>query len=334
MIASQDSQNRLSFRPSRIGLGTWPLGGPVVLEDESIGRGTIAEAQAIRTVETARKCGVTFFDTADIYGLGRSESILGRALGPTWSSCFVGTKVGKIIRSGQLVTEFSPAHIQESAEQSLRRLRKDTIDLYQLHNPPLSVVSDARVIECLEALRSQGKIRSWGVSARLVSEAVEMIRQGFVGASLQVVFNFVRQEASDTLFALAAERGIAVIARVPLEYGVLTGKFTQWTSFPADDHRLANLQPRLAQELEHAKALSFLTEAVGGSLTIAALRFCLSFPEVTTVIPGARTPEQVRENVLALALGALPPSLTERAREWFRRSHGSQVVQRDLVGKQ
>lgn len=307
-----------------IGLGTWPLGGQAKAGDEVIGRGQIDEKRAIATVHAAIESGVTFFDTADIYGLGRSEEILCKAVGDEWENVIVGTKVGKMIgSSGKIELNFSPEHIQKSIEGSLRRLKKDCVDLYQLHNPPPEVFCSDVVVECLENLRTQGKIKFWGVSAATVRDAIKMIQMGYKGSTIQVVFNLLRQEAADVLFPLSKANKIGLIIRVPLEYGVLTGKFTEQTTFPYDDHRRYNLTPRLKDELRHFRSLEFLVnEKIVISMTKAALRFILSFEEVSSVIPGARNPAQVEKNASASMEGPLPKDAIERVRGLFCNNFG------------
>lgn len=291
---------------SEIGLGTWPLGGPAQVGTEAIGRGKISEADAIATVLAAREVGINFFDTADIYGLGRSEEVLGKVFAGRWNEAIVASKVGKAVTStGSLGSCYTSEHIRLSLEGSLRRLRKDCVDIYLLHNPPPEIVANADCNECLERLQQAGKIRCWGVSARLVKDAVRMMYDGFHGAVMEVVFNLLRQEAAVNLFPLAGKAGIGILARVPLEYGVLAGGFTEQTTFPIDDHRHANLEPRLANELRRVSGLRFLVPGSQGNMAIAALRFCLSYPEVSSVIVGASKPDQVRMDAIASALGPL-----------------------------
>jgi len=309
---------KTELRISEVGLGTWPLGGAVQVDKEAIGRGNITESQAISTIHAACQNGVNFFDTADIYGLGRSEEILGKAFNGKWKDNIVATKVGKIDgEDGKLTTNYSLPYIRKATEKSLKRLRKDTIDLLQLHNPPPDTVQNEEIIECLEKLRTEGKIQYWGVSARLVSEAALMIKNGFHGSSLQVVLNLLRQEAANTLFPLIRETGIGIIVRVPLEYGVLTNKFTKNTTFPKNDHRHQNLEPRLSKEIDRLQALLHIKGFDDGNIVVNALRFCLSFPEVSSVIPGARTPEQVAQNALASQFGSFPPEIISHVRELY-----------------
>jgi aryl-alcohol dehydrogenase-like predicted oxidoreductase len=287
-------------------MGTWALGGPVQAGAEPIGRGPVDAKQALETLHAARDRGVNFFDTADIYGLGRSEELLGRAFHKRWHNTIVGTKVGKMIGpQGDIVANFSAAHIIQSVENSLRRLRKGTIDLLQLHNPAPEVVQIPDVVACLESLQTAGKIRYWGVSVRIVPEGLQMIRDGFRGSSMQVVFNLLRQEAADEFLPLASNNEMGVIVRVPLEYGVLTGKFSRETTFPDTDHRSIHLLPRLAEELRRLDSLRFLEAGSHHNMAIAALRYCLSFSAVSTTIPGARTREQVAQNVTASDQGPL-----------------------------
>jgi aryl-alcohol dehydrogenase-like predicted oxidoreductase len=303
---------------SEIGLGTWPLGGPVQVGNETIGRGQISESDAIATVEAARDSNIKFFDTADIYGLGQAEKVLGKVFTGHWNETIVASKVGKVVSpKGSLGVCYSGDHIRRSLEGSLRRLRKDCVDIYLLHNPPPEIALKAESIESLAKLQTEGKIRCWGVSARLVKEAITMIKDGFQGAVMEVVFNLLRQEAAMTLFPLARKAGIGILVRVPLEYGVLTGRFTKDTTFPLDDHRHDNLEPRLAAELQRVGAFRFLLPGSQENMALAAIRFCLAYPDVTSVITGAMNASQIRINATASDLGPLPRIDVERAERLF-----------------
>lgn len=309
---------KTNLKVSEVGLGTWPLGGPAQVGKEAIGRGHITESQAITTIRTACESEINFFDTADIYGLGRSEEILGKAFNGKWEDNIVATKIGKVVgKDGELATNYSPSHICKAVEGSLKRLRKDTIDLLQLHNPTPSIVQEEKIVECLEKLKSEGKIRYWGISARLVNQAVQMVKNRFLGSSLQVVFNLLRQEAAYTLFPIIRDVGIGIIVRVPLEYGVLTNKFTKDTTFPKNDHRHQNLEPMLSKEIDRLKALCCLCDFNDNNMAVTAIRFCLSFPEVTSVIPGARNPEQVVQNASASQFSSLSLETIAQIRKFY-----------------
>jgi aryl-alcohol dehydrogenase-like predicted oxidoreductase len=177
----------------------------------------------------------------------------------------------------------------------------------------------------MERLKEQGKIRSWGVSARHVEDAVAMLERGFPGDFIEVVFNLLRQEAASLCFPLAHRAGVGIIVRVPLEYGVLTGRFTHGTRFPLDDHRHYTLEHRLDSELTRLTTLQRVLGADGKDMTIAALRFCLGFPEVTSIVTGARSPEQIRRNAVASELGALSPRTIQRAQALFARDFDVEV---------
>lgn len=308
------------IRLSEIGLGTWPLGGTACAGDEVIGRGEVSESQATATILAAIDSGVTFFDTADIYGLGRSEERLGKTLKRIRSSHIIATKVGKIVRPDRTIGScFDPAHIFRSADASLRRLRSDAIDIYLLHNPSIATVSESEVVSCMEALKQAGKIRFWGVSARHVNDAVAMLEADFAGDFIEVVFNLLRQDAALRCFPLARRAGVGLIVRVPLEYGVLTGRFTRDTRFPADDHRHYTLEERLGADLAKVEALQQVLYVEGANMTLTALRFCLAFPEVTSIVTGARSPAQISLNASASDIGPLSAHIVEELQRVYYR---------------
>lgn len=316
-----------SLYPTEIGLGTWPLGGSVQAGKEAIGRGDISESKAIETIHAAIDHGINFFDTADIYGLGRSESILGKVFKGRWDNVLIASKVGKQIGSdGTIRPNFSSSYIYRAVESSLKRLKKDAIDLLQLHNPSPEIVKNEDLINCLEKLKQGGKIRYWGVSARLISDAVRMIDDGFPGSSMQIVFNLLRQEAADQLFTRINNLGVGVIVRVPLEYGLLTGKFSENSTFNTNDHRHRALEPRLSQEIARLKLIIKLCDFNEKDLPQTAIRFCLSFPEVHSVIPGASSPEQVIQNALAAPMGVLPQKTIHLLRKIYTNNFNEHCV--------
>lgn len=289
---------RTGLRVSEISLGTWAMGGPAEIDGKQIGWGAADDAGSLSALHRAQELGVNFFDTADVYGFGHSEELLGQAFGGHWDGCYVATKVGNVRAPGGLTQKnFSKGYILHACEASLHRLRKDTIDLYQLHNPSLDVIQQGDWPEVMEELVHAGKVCFYGVSITTREEARAFLERG-AGHTIQLVYNLVRQEMAE-LFAELASANIAVIVRVPLYYGLLTGKFTPETRFPADDHRAERLPPDvLAAELRKIEKLKFLVQ---GSRTLAqaALKFILSHPAVSTVIPGGRSVRQVEDNCAA-----------------------------------
>ncbi len=285
---------------SEIGFGGWAIGGIAEAGGTPIGWGKTSDDESLAAIRRARELGVTFFDTADSYGFGRSESLLGLVLSRTRREVVIATKVGVVRGSdGRLRKDFSSRHISHAVDGSLKRLRTDYIDLYQLHNPTLEEVAHDDIHEAMDRLQEVGKIRYWGVSVNTPDEGIEIIRRGW-GYALQVLYNVLNQAPAGELFPLAKEKGYGIIARVPLASGLLSGKFRLDTTFPADDVRQNFLTPRRLEEViprvDEAKSI------IGGtarSLAEGALRFALSDGAVSSVIPGARNVRQVEMNVAA-----------------------------------
>ncbi len=306
---------RCGVKVSEIGFGAWAIGGPSQSAGIQFGWGEVPKEDAIAAVRRARELGVNFFDTADVYGKGRSEEILGKALAGDGGDTCVASKVGNVTRGGRLAKDFSRAHIERSCETSLRRLRREVIDLYQLHNPGVKEIRTGDWPDTMERLREQGKIRWYGVSIFKPSEALAVLQRGY-GHTLQLVYNALRQELAEEVLPLAQAKNFGVIARVPLYYGLLAGKFSAETSFPANDHRSHSLPPEKMRELAPRAARFARLAADAGEVSPArwALRFALSHPAVSTAIPGARNAGQAEQNALASDGTSLPPEQVEAAR--------------------
>ncbi len=300
---------------SEIGFGAWGIGGNT---NGALAYGATNDTISVQAVQRAIDVGVTFFDTADFYGFGHSEELLGAALAGVRNKVVVATKVGMLDAGG--AQDFSAHHIRVSVEQSLRRLRTDYIDLYQLHSPPVCLLKEnADILACMEALRREGKIRAVGVSARSPEEGMVAVRDLGIRC-LQANFNLLDQRAIDNgLFALCQAVDVGVIVRTPLCFGFLTGQYSATEKFAVNDHR-NRWNP--AQREKWAGAYHLFSSALraGTSHTPAqfALRFCLSFPAVSTVIPGMLTPEHVDENTQASMLGALAESECSSIRRIYR----------------
>jgi aryl-alcohol dehydrogenase-like predicted oxidoreductase len=287
---------------SEIGFGSWAIGGTSEAAGEQWGWGETPEADAIAAVRRARDLGVNFFDTADVYGDGRSEEMLGKALASDWDKVYVASKAGNVVRNGVGGKDWSRDHLIRSCESSLRRLKKDVIDLYQLHNPSADEIRNGDWPETLELLQKQGKIRWYGISVFLPEEAMAMLQRG-KGQVIQLGYNALRLEMEPEVLPLAQKMNIGIIARVPLYYGILAGKFTAHTTFPTDDHRSHTLPPEMMKELvPRAERLRNLAGIVPGDSTAFgkwSLKFILANPAVSTAIPGARNPEQAEKNCAA-----------------------------------
>lgn len=305
-----------------VGLGTWQLGA---------NWGKVTDADALATLRAAWDAGSTFFDTADVYGMGRSETLIGRFLRETQATPYIATKLGRFSPPGW-PENFSRAGIRQHTEASLRRLGVDALDLTQLHCIPFEILRRGEVFEHLRELRREGKIRDFGVSVESMEEADFCVRQDGV-AALQIIFNIFRQKPAQTLFAEAQQREVALIVRLPLASGLLAGKFTAASTFPADDHRNFN---RDGQQFNVGETFAGLTLAHGVELaerlrplvpadwTMAdfALRWCLDFEAVSVLIPGARNPDQARGNARASSL----PSLGSDVHAWLASFHQEKVA--------
>ncbi len=281
---------------SAIGLGCWGISGDW---------GEVEETQALRTLARAFELGVTFYDTADMYGRGRSEERVRAALGAHRHEIVIASKGGMNFYEGERHLDFRPQYIAFALEQSLRRLGTDYIDLYQLHNPEPKHLTDD-LFAALERLREQGKIRYYGVSLNSRMEGAAEVKERRP-ASVQVVYNLLDQRAAEQVFPWAQQQRIGVIARVPLGSGRLTGKFTPTHTFPPGDHRAKNPPEWVREGVEQAWRLAFLARD-GRTLAQAALQFVLAHPAVSVTIPGAKSPQQVEENVSA---ASAPPLTAE-----------------------
>lgn len=284
---------------SEVGFGAWAIGGNLYGNSY----GPTEDSVSIRAVQEALDLGCTFFDTADIYGHGHSEELLGQTIGNR-PDVVVATKVGiNFYRGETAVMDFSPRYIRFACEQSLRRLRRDAIDLYQLHNPPLPFLHYPPFYSVLEDLQREGKIRFYGVSIHAPQEGLAALRASKPSA-LQVVYNLLRQEMAWELFPIAQERGVGIVAREPLHNGFLTGKYSEDASFPPGDIRHQWPRAYIRRLVHVVEALRPLASP-RRSLAQLAIRFVLDNPAVSVVIQGAKTPEQVRENMGAAHIAPL-----------------------------
>jgi aryl-alcohol dehydrogenase-like predicted oxidoreductase len=277
----------------------------------------VDDNQSIAAVRRALELGVNFFDTADVYGFGHSEKILGEALRGFRNSVVIASKVGNTRQAdGMRLKDFSARHIVKSCDDSLCRLGTDYIDLYQLHNPTLDQIFSGDAGEALEKLQSSGKIRSFGVSISHPSEGLEIIGRNF-GATLQVLYNVLNQKPADGLFNAARKNDCGIIVRVPLASALLTGKIRSGSFDPRDNRnnfltasRLQEVLPKVDRYLELCRDYSLRPVQ-------AALKFILAHPAVSTAIPGAKSTEQVDENVAACK-AEMPPGMLESLRREFR----------------
>jgi aryl-alcohol dehydrogenase-like predicted oxidoreductase len=324
-----DVRARLLEGIGRIGFGAWQIG------DDSWG--PVDEASAMEALAAAADAGVTFFDTADVYGDGTSERLVGRFLAERGDpSLVVATKMGR--RVEQVPENYRPDAFREWLERSRENLQVDTIPLVQLHCPPTDVYYRPEVFEALDELVADGVIAHYGVSVEKVEEALKAIEYPGL-ASVQIIFNLFRQRPASLFLGEAARRGVAVIVRVPLASGLLTGKLRRDTAFAENDHRHFNRSGESFDVGETFAGVPYevglevveeLRELVPEGQTLAgfALRWILMHDAVTTTIPGARNAEQANANAAAAELPPLDETTMRRTAELYEEKIAPYVHQR------
>ena len=302
-----------------VGLGTWQIGG---------NWGEVTEDVALATLHAAVDAGTTLLDTADVYGNGRSERLIGKFLKSTRTPLYIATKLGRSASPGW-PQNFTRQTLRAHTEASLQRLGLETLDLTQLHCIPLEVLKEGEVFEGLRELKREGKIRDFGVSVESMEEALYCVRQEGV-AALQIIFNIFRQKPAELLFAEAKSRKVALLVRLPLASGLLAGKMTANTVFDSKDHRNFNRDGQHFNVGETFAGLPFakgveladaLKQLVPPDMTLAevALRWCLDFDAVSAIIPGAKNPQQAQSNARASSLAPLDPALHAKLTEFYQR---------------
>ncbi|TDQ42746.1 aldo/keto reductase [Aureibacillus halotolerans] len=292
---------------SEVSFGTWAIGGSW---------GQTNDQEALNGLARAMDAGVNFFDTADVYGLGHAEELLAKATKGK-DNIYIATK---FCRKGDEThaNTYKEDAVRNFVEDSLRKLDRECIDLYQIHCPPLHILKDGNIFSVLEKLKQEGKIRGYGVSVETIEEGHEALRYEGISA-LQVIFNIFRQLPLETLFPQAHKQGVGILARVPLASGLLTGKFSTDSTFAENDHRQFNKNGErfsvgetfagltLQTGVQLADQLKWIAEG-RGSMTQAALRWILDHEEVTCAIPGFKRPEQVEDTLKAIDV----PSYSEK----------------------
>ena len=293
---------------SAIGLGTWQLGADW---------GDVSEADALDVLAVSVEAGVTLFDTADVYGDGRSETLIGRFLAShPGHGVTVATKMGR--RLAQEPENYTPENFRAWTDRSRRNLGVDTLDLVQLHCPPSAVIDADETYDALDALVDSGAIAAYGVSVETCAQALSAISRPGV-TNVQIIFNPFRLKPLDEVLPAAEAAGVAIFARVPLASGLLSGRYTASTSFAANDHRTFNRHGEAFDRGETFSGVDFETGLVavdelsaalpdGVSLPAASLAWIASRPGVTSVIPGARTTAQAQSNADA---GAIDPAVLD-----------------------
>jgi len=283
---------------SEIGFGAWAIGGNAVIGTTPIGWGQADDNTSVAAIRKALDVGINFFDTADFYGLGHSENLIGKELRNN-KEAIIATKVGHRAIDDKIQLDYSKEYIIEACEKSLRRLKRDFIDYYQLHSARLEHFEKEKCIEAMEHLKKQGKIRHWGLSLNTFYPEPEanFLMEKKSGEGFQLVFNLINQKALPVMNE-AGSKGYGIIARMPLQFGLLTGKFSEDATFAEDDHRKFRLTKEIISStnkiLEHS--VWELCKKYNISKTSLALSFILNFDSVSTVIPGIRTPQHAIDN--------------------------------------
>lgn len=296
---------------TEIGFGSWAIGGAAFRNGIPSGWSGTDEKVSLKAVERAWEQGITFYDTADAYGRGKSEVLVGLGLYANRNNAVIATKVGMSMAApGQNFTE---PYIRGSLDSSMTRLERDYVDLYQLHGPTVEAMTD-ELFDVMRDLKATGKTRSWGVSVFTAEQALRAIEGG--ADVIQLVYNILNQDIGDIVFPVARKHNVGIIVREALASGWLTGKYTADTCFPADDHRSQKFPPEKAREVaEKVRALDFMLEEAE-TMAEAALRFVLSEPCVSTVIAGCKTAAQVDKNIMA-AGKTFSPDMMKRIRSVF-----------------
>ncbi len=302
---------------SEISMGCWQLGGKW---------GAPFDAElAEETLESAVSQGINCFDTADVYIGGESERAIGRFLKKTNKDVFVITKVGRWL-DPHTAEGYNEANLRKFIDQSRKNLQTDALDMVLLHCPPPEVYYTPEVFEVLDTLKSEGKIKHYGVSVQKVEEALIAIEHPGVDA-VEIIFNMFRLRPAELFFEQAKKKNVGVIVRVPLASGLLTGKFTEDTSFDKEDHRQSNRQGEWFDRGETFSGVDYASglKAVQAlkdvfpdeSLAMVALRWILMFDAVSTIIPGASRPEHIINNANAAALPPLTREQMERVKSIY-----------------
>lgn len=306
---------KTGYEVSEIGLGCWQLGGDF---------GPVGDDTATEILRTARSADVNFWDTADVYGGGQSESRIGAFKDK--KGVLVATKLG---RGSQFpgMTRYTKANVKDSLAGSLKRLGVEVLDLAQLHCIPIEVLRDGEIFSIMDDMRDAGMMRHWGASVQTVEEGMLAMRSDNC-TTLQTIFNLFRQDAVDTLLPTAQKANVGIIVRLPLASGLLSGKMSKTTTFTAQDHRNYNRNGDAFYVGETFSGLPFdkgvdlagqLKQMApkGMSLAHLALRWILDQPAVSTIIAGVTRPDQLRDNVATTKMDPLPGALVEKLKDFY-----------------
>jgi aryl-alcohol dehydrogenase-like predicted oxidoreductase len=317
---------RTGWKISAIGFGAWGIGGN--------DWGSTDDKTSLAALNQAIDLGVNFIDTADVYGDGHSEQLIAEVRKARSEEIIVATKAGRRLNP-HIATGYNRQNLTSFVERSLQNLQVEALDLLQLHSPPHEVYDMPEVFGILDDLVQQGKIRFYGVSVERVDEALKAITYPNL-QSVQIIFNMFRPKPAEQFFAAARERQVGILARVPLASGLLTGKLTHNTQFAQNDHRSFNRHGEAFDQGETFSGVDYETglRAVeelrtlvpqGATMAQFALRWILMFPEVTSTIPGAKNPQQAKDNVQAVSLPPLNDETMHRVREIYDKYLRAQV---------
>ena len=310
---------RTGWKVSEISFGTWAIGGAW---------GNVDDKESIAALHRSLDLGVNFFDTADVYGDGRSERLLAQLRKERRDEFHVATKAGRRL-DPHIASGYNRKNLTAFVERSLKNLEADALDLLQLHCPPTEVYYMPEVFGILDDLVKAGKINFYGVSVEKVEEAFKAIEYPQV-QSVQIIFNIFRQRPADLFFGEAQRRHVGILARVPLASGLLTGKLSRASKFSPDDHRTFNRHGEAFDRGETFSGLDYeaglqAVEALrpfvspGETMAQMALRWILMFPAVTCAIPGAKRPQQAEENIQAASLPPLQDATMTGIRQVYDR---------------
>jgi aryl-alcohol dehydrogenase-like predicted oxidoreductase len=319
---------RTGWKVSEISFGAWAIGGTW---------GAVDDRESLAALHRAIDLGVNFIDTADVYGDGHSEQLVGKVVRERSETIHVATKAGRRL-SPHTADGYNKRNLTRFIERSLRNLRTERLDLLQLHCPPMEVYYRPEVFEALDDIAKAGKIHYYGVSVEKVEEALKAIEYPRV-QSVQIIFNMFRQRPAELFFAEAKRRKVGILTRVPLASGLLTGKMTKQTKFSADDHRKFN---RHGEAFDRGETFSGVDYETGlkaveelkrltpndASLSQFALRWILMFDAVTCAIPGAKRPGQAEQNALASSFPHLSHSMMMKVEAIYNKYIRGQVHHR------
>ncbi len=316
---------RTGWKVSAISFGAWAIGGTW---------GKVKDSESLAALHKAIDLGVNFIDTADVYGDGRSERLIGKVLKDRSEEIIVATKAGRRL-DPHIASGYNRKNLTAFIERSLTNLGVEALDLVQLHCPPTEVYYTPEVFGILDDLVQLGKIRHYGVSVEKVEEAIKAIEYPKV-ETVQIIFNIFRQRPADLFFRLAQEKRVGILIRVPLSSGMLTGKMTPKTEFEEDDHRRFNREGEAFDKGETFSGVDYdlSLQAVkelqplipeGWSMAQFALRWILMHDAVSCAIPGAKRPSQAEENAEAADLAPIPQQTMEKIRQIYKKRIKSQV---------